>query len=85
MDQGFQPERDRVAGEGPDEEAALGSCQEGAGDQQVVSGLQVGVEHHLPLVGVAVCGRRGGLVQHPCQVEALLLYLVADGRGHKRH
>lgn len=49
----------------PDEKAGLSSWLVGAGDQQVVSGLQLPLEDHLSLVGVAVSRSTGRFVQHP--------------------
>ncbi len=48
------PEGCGGGGKDSDEKAGLSSRLVGAGDQQVVSGLQLSTEDHLSLVGVAV-------------------------------
>lgn len=53
----------------------------GAGDQQVVSRLQVSVEDHLPLIGVAVRRSTWRFVHHPAQIKTLLLHLEEDEKS----
>lgn len=48
--------------EDPDEKAALNSGLVGAGDHQVVSRLQLFMEDHLSLIGVAGSGSAWGFV-----------------------
>lgn len=70
------PEGDGRGGKDPDEKAGLGSWLVGAGDEKVESGLQLPVENHLSLVGMAVSRSARRSVQHPAQIETLLFHLV---------
>lgn len=72
------PEGRGRGGKGPDEEAGLGSWLVGAGDQQVVSRLQLLTEDHLSLVGMAVSRSTGRFVQHPAQIKTPLLHLLTE-------
>lgn len=59
------PERCGRGRKDPDEKAGLCSWLVSAGDQQVVSRLQLLTEDHLSLVGVAVSRSTRRFVQHP--------------------
>lgn len=74
------PEGCGRGGKGPDEKAGLSSWLVGAGDQQIVSRLQLPVENHLSLIGVAVSRSTRRFVQHPAQIKTPLLHLVTEKR-----